>query len=79
MEQKTILDKIKVPPFLCAELNLFGGARAYQLLRAFLDYGFKGVEPQKGELEEEQTKYYTNGLRPIIDKQKAEKRKRESR
>jgi hypothetical protein len=55
MEQKTILDKIKVPTFLCDELNLFGGARAYQLLRAFLDYGFKGVEPQKGDLDEEQT------------------------
>lgn len=79
MEQKIILDKIKVPTFLCVELNLFGGARAYQLLRAFLDYGFKGVEPQKGDLDEEQTKYYTNVLRPIIDKQKAEKRKRERR
>lgn len=79
MEQNTILDKIKVPTFLCVELNLFGGARAYQLLRAFLDYGFKGVEPQKGDLDEEQTKYYTDVLRPIIDKQKAEKRKRERR
>lgn len=79
MEQKTILDKIKVPPFLCVELNLFGGSRAYQLLKAFLDYGFKGVEPQKGDLDEEQTKYYTNVLRPIIDKQKAEQRKRERR
>lgn len=79
MEQKTILDKIKVPTFLCVELNLFGGARAFQLLRAFIDYGFKGVEPQKGDLDEEQTKYYTDVLRPIIDKQKAEQRKRERR
>lgn len=79
MEQKTILDKIKVPTFLCVELNLFGGARAFQLLRAFIDYGFKGVEPQKGDLDEEQTKYYTNVLRPIIDKQKAEQHKRERR
>jgi hypothetical protein len=79
MEQKTILDKIKVPTFLCVELNLFGGARAFQLLRAFLDYGFKGVEPKKGDLDEEQTKYYTDVLRPIIDKQKAEQRKRERR
>lgn len=79
MEQDTLLDKIKVPTFLCAELNLFGGARAYQLLRAFLDYGFKGVEPKKGDLDEEQTKYYTSVLRPIIDKQKEEKRKRERR
>lgn len=79
MEQKTILEKIKVPTFLCDELNLFGGSRAFQLLKAFMDYGFKGVEPQKGDLDEEQTKYYTNVLRPIIDKQKAEKRKRERR
>ena len=34
MEQKIILDKIKVPTFLCAELNLFGGARAYQLFKS---------------------------------------------
>lgn len=47
MEQNTILDKIKVPTFLCVELNLFGGTRAFQLLKAFCDYGFKGVEPQK--------------------------------
>lgn len=79
MEQSTILDKIKVPTFLCDELNLFGASRAFQLLRAFLDYGFKGVEPQKGDLDEEQTKYYTDVLRPIIDKQKAEQRKRERR
>lgn len=79
MEQNTILDKIKVPTFVCVELNLFGGSRAFQLLRAFFDYGFKGVEPQKGDLDEEQTKYYTDVLRPIIDKQKAEKRKRERR
>lgn len=79
MEQSTILDKIKVPTFLCVELNLFGGARAFQLLKAFIDYGFKGVEPQKGDLDEEQTKYYTDVLRPIIDKQKAEQRKRERR
>lgn len=79
MEQNTILDKIKVPTFLCVELNLFGGTRAFQLLKAFCDYGFKGVEPKKGDLDEEQTKYYTDVLRPIIDKQKAEQRKRERR
>ena len=79
MEQSIKLDKIKVPTFLCVELNLFGGARAFQLLRAFFDYGFKGVEPKKGDLDEEQTKYYTEVLRPIIDKQKAEQRKRERR
>ncbi len=36
MEQNTILDKIKVPTFLCVELNLFGGTRAFQLLKSLL-------------------------------------------
>ncbi len=78
-KNNVLLDKIKVPTFLAVEMNLFGGKRAFQLLKAFCDYGFKGVEPQKGDLDEEQTKYYMNVLRPIIEDQKAEQRKRERR
>lgn len=78
-KDSVLLDKIKVPPFLAVEMNLFGGARAFQLLKAFCDYGFKGVEPQKGDLDEEQKKYYINVLRPIIEKQKSEKRKKDMR
>lgn len=78
-KDNVLLDKIKVPPYLAVEMNLFGGARAFQLLKAFCDYGFKGVEPQKGDLDEEQKKYYINVLRPIIEKQKREKRKKDMR
>lgn len=74
-----LLDKIKVPPYLALEMNLFGGARAFQLLKAFCDYGFKGIDPKKGDLDEEQKKYYYNVLRPIIEKQKREKRKKDMR
>lgn len=78
-KNNVLLDKIKVPPYLAVEMNLFGGARAFQLLKAFCDYGFKGIEPQKGDLDEEQKKYYINVLRPIIEKQKSEKRRNDRR
>ena len=56
MEQNTILDKIKVPTFVCVELNLFGGSRAFQLLRAFFDHRqAKGREAQKGKTKGKKT------------------------
>lgn len=78
-KENVLLDKIKVPTYLAVEMNLFGGARAFQLLKAFCDYGFKGIEPKKGDLDEEQKEYYTKVLRPIIEKQKTEKRRNERR
>lgn len=75
-QKQILLDKVKIPTSLCAELNLFGGKRAFQLVVSMLDYGFKGVEPQKGDLDEQQTKYYLEVIKPIIDKQKAEKKRK---
>lgn len=77
--RKVLLNKIKFPTCLACEMSLFGGARAFQLVEAICNYGFKGIEPQKGDLDESQTAYYNEVLKPMIDKQKAEKRKKEMR
>lgn len=69
--KETRLKKIILPNGLTAEMSLFGSARAFELLDAFCNYGFKGVKPKNGTLDKEQNKYFVNVLAPIIDRQKA--------